>query len=425
VYLLGRTASVVSARAVSTGGDTPVQVLAAAGDGAADAPGDIRRLSVGFDRDRPVDLELTVKPDLESHATVNAVRLLLTTVQDLERARAEREERLSLWPADDDPGEPGHAVASGRMRELMTYARRIAATHVSVFITGESGTGKEIIARSIHHNSDRADRPFIPFNCTAVPRDMLESQLFGHRRGAFTGAERDHPGMIGAARDGTLFLDEIGELGIDLQPKLLRFLESGEVCPVGESTPFSINVRIIAATNANVEDLVQQGRFREDLFYRLNVFRLKVPPLRERRDEIPPLVHHFVARSSAEFHKRDVRVSEETMEHLLLCRWPGNVRQLQNEIRRMVALAEPNAVLTPDDLSEDVFNLRLASRSVGPNDLEMIVRLKDKLLPTVAKIEREMIRIALRDHSANLDDAARALGISRKGLYLKRQRLGL
>jgi transcriptional regulator with PAS, ATPase and Fis domain len=253
---------------------------------------------------------------------------------------------------------------------------------------------------------------------------MLESQLFGHRRGAFTGADRDHPGMIGAARDGTLFLDEIGELGLDLQPKLLRFLESGEVCPVGESTPFSINVRVIAATNANVEELVRQGRFREDLFYRLNVFRLKVPPLRERRDEIPPLVHHFVARSAAEFQKRDVRVSEETMEHLLLCRWPGNVRQLQNEIRRMVALAEPNAVLTPNDLSEEVFNLRLASRP-GQNELEMIVRLKDKLLPTVTKVEREMIRIALRDHSANLDEAARALGISRKGLYLKRQRLGL
>src|SRR5207244_3792920 len=146
-------------------------------------------------------------------------------------------------------------------------------------------------------------------------------------------------------------------------------------------------------------------------FYRLNVFRLKVPPLRERRDEIPPLVHHFLARSASEFKKRDVRVSEETMEHLLLCRWPGNVRQLQNEIRRMVALAEPNAVLAPEDLSEEVFNPRLAS-SPGQSDLEMVVRLKDKLLPTVKNVEREMIRLALRDHSANLDEAARALGIS-------------
>jgi hydrogenase-4 transcriptional activator len=310
------------------------------------------------------------------------------------------------------------------MRELMSDARRIANTNVSAFITGESGTGKEILARAIHNFSDRAGKPFIPFNCTAVPRDMLDSHLFGHRRGSFTGADRDHPGMIGAARDGTLFLDEIGELGLDLQPKLLRFLESSEICPIGESTPFSVNVRVVAATNSNVEQLVKDGRFREDLFYRLNVMRLRIPPLRERRDEIPALVGHFVAQSAAEFKKGDIRVSEDIMEHLLLCRWPGNVRQLQNEVRRMVALSDPDLVLTPDHLSEEVFNPRLGQRPTD-NQIEMVVPLKNKLLPTVARIERAMIRLALGDHRSNLDAAAQALGISRKGLYLKRQRLGL
>jgi DNA-binding NtrC family response regulator len=424
VHLLGDTACVGAARAVSTGTGGSPQILAAAGTADAHADWIERRLSVGFGRDRVVDIELKVRPDIESQATVNSVRLLLTTLQDLERARAEREERLSLWPADDDPAAPGAAVVSGHMRDLMANATRIAHMNVSVLITGESGTGKEVLARAIHHLSDRAAKPFIPFNCTAVPRDMLESQLFGHRRGSFTGADRDHAGMIGAARDGTLFLDEIGELGLDLQPKLLRFLESSEICPIGESTPFRVNVRVVAATNSNVEQLVTEGRFRADLFYRLNVIRLPILPLRERRDEIPALVRHFLALSAAEFKKGTLRLSEEIMEHLLLCRWPGNVRQLQNEVRRLAAFAEPNAVLTPAALSPEVFNTRLAPRPVH-GDVEMVVPLNDKLLPTVSKIERAMIRLALRDHHSNLDAAARALGISRKGLYLKRQRFGL
>ncbi len=191
-------------------------------------------------------------------------------------------------------------------------------------------------------------KPFVPFNCTAVPKDLLESQLFGHRRGAFTGAERDHPGLIRAAQGGTLFLDEVGELGLDLQPKLLRFLESGEISPLGEPQPFTVNVRIVAATNANLERLVQDGKFREDLFYRLNVIPLTIPPLRERRDEIPALVHHFLARAAAEYGKGRMRVKEETLAHLGLYSWPGNIRQLNNEIRRAVAVAEPDSVLTPN-----------------------------------------------------------------------------
>src|SRR5437588_5691282 len=202
-------------------------------------------------------------------------------------------------------------------------------------------------ARAIHDFSDRAKKPFVPFNCTAVPRDLLESQLFGHRRGAFTGADRDQVGLIRSAREGTLFLDEIGELSLEMQPKLLRFIESGEIAPLGEPGPLNIDVRIVAATNTRLEEAVENGNFREDLFYRLNVVRLSLRPLRERRDEIPGLVNHFVERAAEEFHKGRLEVAEETMERLLLYRWPGNVRQLQNELRRMVALADPNSTLGP------------------------------------------------------------------------------
>jgi len=373
-----------------------------------------------------MEILVTPKPDLESITTIHSVSLLLAALHDLERASAEREERATLWPIDELPAGEDGAVTIGHMREVMTLARRIANANVSVLVTGESGTGKEVIARAIHTYSSRAQKPFIPFNCTAVPRDLLESQLFGHRRGAFTGADRDNPGVIRSARDGTLFLDEIGEMSLDLQPKLLRFLESGEICPLGESTPFVVNVRIVAATNSNLERLVKDGRFREDLFYRLNVIRLSIRPLRERRDEIPTLVNHFLMRAAEEFRKSHIRMAEETMERLVLYAWPGNVRQLQNEIRRMVALAEPGAVLHPDVLSGDIFKTTSGvAFAPAPKPNEMGVPLGEKLNPALSRIEREMIKAALREHHGKVEAVAKALGISRKGLYLKRQRLGL
>jgi DNA-binding NtrC family response regulator len=366
---------------------------------------------------------ISPKDDVESIATLNAITLLLSTIHEIERGRAEREERLTLWPIEDVPIQNvGQAVINGRMRETMDLAKRVATTDAGVLITGESGTGKEILARAIHTYSHRADKPLVPFNCAAVPREMMESQLFGHRRGAFTGADRDNPGVIRAASGGTLFLDEIGELAVELQPKLLRFLESREICPLGETTPFSVDVRVIAATNANLEQAVKNGRFREDLFYRLHIVPLQIPPLRERRDEIPALVHHFVMRAAAEYRKGQIRVAENTMEQLLLFAWPGNVRQLQNELRRMVALAQPDAVLTPRALSPEIGSARAEpvpgpAGSAGPRAA--------KLSPTLARIERDMIKAALREHQGKLEATAKALGISRKGLYLKRQRLGL
>jgi DNA-binding NtrC family response regulator/tetratricopeptide (TPR) repeat protein len=374
-------------------------------------------------QDVRVQFEIRPKSDIESRATVNAIALLVSTIQELEQARTEREERLTLWPIEDVPLMNEHAVVNGKMRELITTARRVATTNISVLLTGESGTGKEILARAIHTFSDRAEHAFVPFNCAALPRDMLESQLFGHRRGAFTGADRDNPGVIRAARGGTLFLDEIGELNVDLQPKLLRFLESGEICPLGETTPFTVNVRIIAATNAKLEQAVKSGRFREDLFYRLNVVRLQIPPLRERRDELPSLVHHFVTKAALEYRKGQIRIAENTMERLLLAPWPGNIRQLQNELRRMIALADAHEILTPGSLSADVAGVD--EETATPSAGTFIPPANAKLNPTLARIEREMIRLALHDHQGKMDAAAKSLGISRKGLYLKRQRLGL
>ncbi|MGE5243787.1 MAG: sigma 54-interacting transcriptional regulator [Betaproteobacteria bacterium] len=426
VHVLTATGAVCAAAAVSRGAEGDVEVLAV-GDRMPgtdpQAPG-LRSFLVGTARDRSVEVIVAPRETIEAAATVNAVALLLSTVREIERARVEREERLTLWPIEETPIEPGQAVVTGHMRELMTLAQRVAPTAVSVLITGESGTGKEILARTIHQHSPRADKAFIPVNCTAVPRDMLESQLFGYRRGAFTGADRDHPGLIRSARGGTLFLDEIGELGLDLQPKLLRFLESGEILPLGESTPVTVDVRVIAATNAGLEQLVRDGRFREDLFYRLNVIRLEVLPLRERRDEIPALVQYFVARAAEEFGKGAVRLSEDAIEQLLLYHWPGNIRQLQNELRRMIALAEPNAVLTTAELTADIAAAQ-PLRQIDARGLEIAVPLTGRLNPTIAQVERRMIEFAMRQHQGRVDAVAAALGISRKGLYLKRQRLGL
>jgi hydrogenase-4 transcriptional activator len=313
------------------------------------------------------------------------------------------------------------------MKQLVATTCRVAKTDVTVLFTGETGTGKELLARALHEASPRKDKPFIPFNCSAFARDMLDAQLFGYRRGAFTGAHEAFQGVIRAASGGTLFLDEIGELTPDVQPKLLRFLESREIHPLGELKPITVDVRIVAATNADLEQLVADGRFREDLFYRLNVVPLKVPPLRERREEIPLLVQHYLETCSREFHKTGLRVSQDTMEYLILYNWPGNVRRLANEVRRLVALAESGAVLMPEHLSPDIAASR-RTRPPSERDLaatEFVVRSDQPMSAAIDHVERTMIQRALQIAQGRLEDAARLLGLSRKGLYLKRQRLGL
>ena len=272
------------------------RLVPGSGSPAADTEGSTNYSSWTNDPMRERNSEYVYRTDYIVKYAISIVGALIEKLRALEGAREEAVKRTRLWQYDEPFANPdGNHVITGHMRDLMHSAQKVARTKVNVLITGESGTGKEILARAIHEFSDRAQSRSCPSTAPPIPRDLLESQLFGHRRGAFTGADRDQLGLIRTARDGTLFLDEIGELGLDLQPKLLRFLESGEIAPLGEPGSLTIDVRIVAATNANLEDAVRAGRFREDLFYRLNVVRLSIPPLRERRDEIPGLVNHFVA----------------------------------------------------------------------------------------------------------------------------------
>ena len=233
-----------------------------------------------------------------------------------------------------EPLLPGFLCASPAMMRVVEQIQRMQGNELTVLITGESGTGKELVARAIHVGSLRSSAVFLPFNCTTTTRDLADSQLFGHRRGSFTGAVNDQLGLVRTAAGGTLFLDEIGDLPLDVQPKLLRFLEQGEIMPIGETRPQRVDVRVIAATNADLEQRVAEGKFREDLYYRLTVIRILVPPLRDRREEIPHLTSLFLREASERLGKPDVFLEPETLELLAQYWWPGNVRQLRNEIQR-------------------------------------------------------------------------------------------
>jgi DNA-binding NtrC family response regulator len=394
---------------------------------AAKTPDGTVTLSLGTEGKKHVSVVCKI-PDTATKAILLADMLRIgRAAVELERARTEERNRAAVWPANPIEEQAGALFVAEEMQTLLATARRIAATTVPVLITGETGTGKEVLARTIHAYSNRASATFLPFNCSSVPRDMLDSQLFGHRRGSFTGATENFPGVIRAASGGTLFLDEIGETTLEIQPKLLRFLDSNEVHPIGELQPVKAEVRVIAATNVDLDAFVAQGRFREDLFYRLNIVRLHVPPLRERRVEIPKLATHYLQKHAHEYRKGDLRLAEETMEYLILYRWPGNVRQLANEMRRMAALAETGAVLMPEHLSSDIAASRrtipASERALDPT--EVVVRLDQPVPAAVQHLERTMIQFALRVCGGRMEETAAMLGLSRKGLYLKRLRYGL
>jgi DNA-binding NtrC family response regulator/tetratricopeptide (TPR) repeat protein len=338
---------------------------------------------------------------------------------ELARARGKGFEAAAT-PADRslEPLLPGFVCASPAMNRVVNLIQRLQGNDLTVLVTGDSGTGKDLVARAIHAGSTRRAATFLPFNCTTATRDLADSQLFGHRRGAFTGAVSDQPGVIRSAAGGTLFLDEIGDLPLDVQPKLLRFLEQGEILPVGETRPIRVDVRVIAATNADLEQRVAEGRFREDLFYRLSVIRIHVPPLRDRREEIPHLSTYFVREAAERLGKPDVRLSPDTLDLFDVYNWPGNVRQLRNEIHRAVAMAPPGSSVGPDHLSPALAALNESS--------PVPRRGRSQTLGTaVEKLERDMIRTALEDSSGNISETARVLGLTRRGLYLKLQRLGI
>src|SRR5436309_902334 len=252
------------------------------------------------------------------------------------------------------------------MARVVEQIQRLQGNDLPVLITGESGTGKELIARAIHVGSHRSATTFLPYNCTTTGRDLADSQLFGHRRGSFTGAVADQPGLVRTAAGGTLFLDEIGDLPIDVQPKLLRFLEQSEIMPIGETRPQKVDVRVLAATNADLEQKVADGQFREDLYYRLAVIRIHVPPLRERREEIPHLTTFFLREASERLGRPDIQLSSEALDAFAQYRWPGNVRQLKNEIQRAVALSVAGGIVEAAHLSPELGTPRMPSAALDP-----------------------------------------------------------
>ena len=332
---------------------------------------------------------------------------------------------------------PGFIHSSPAMTSLVEEVYKIRSSDVTVLVTGESGTGKELVSRAIHTLSNRKDKVFVPFNCTAVPKELAEGHLFGYRRGAFTGAVTDSPGMIRAADGGTLFLDEIGDLPIDVQPKLLRFLQEGEVQPIGEKTPIKVDVRVIAATNMPLEQKVADGSFREDLYYRLNVIRLRVPPLRERRSEIPPIVNYYINHYSSRFGKHDITFTPQTVDLLMVCNWEGNVRQLCNEVQRIIARAVDNEVITPDHLSPELKRSAKPLTASLPANSKPIATYDTLFTPfknipdggtleeAVTELEMQMIKAALSRHNWNISRVAAELGLTRRGLYLKIARYGI
>jgi transcriptional regulator with GAF, ATPase, and Fis domain len=318
---------------------------------------------------------------------------------------------------------PGFIHSSPAMTRVIDDIHRIKSSDVTVLVTGESGSGKELVARAVHESSSRRAKVFVAFNCTAVPKELSDAYLFGYKRGAFTGAVADSAGVIRAATGGTLFLDEVGDLPLEIQPKLLRFLQDGEIQPLGEQRPTKVDVRIIAATNTDLEEMVSAGRFREDLYYRLNVIRVRVPPLRERRSEIPIIVNYYMEYYSTKFGRSDLQVSPHTVDLLMACDWPGNVRQLTNEIQRIVARAEDGTLITPDHLSPELLRTSAPASPTGffSNNLTSSEAFwMDMNLPdAVETLERRMIADKLRKNRGNVTHTARELGLTRRGLQLK------
>jgi DNA-binding NtrC family response regulator len=380
---------------------------------------------------RGSDRRVTIRVrNVESLAEITLLRGIADVVQTAVHRTAGTEhedDQDTLWPRTVFSADDNTVFRSPRMLELVRVAIRLASTTFPLLLTGETGTGKEIFARLIHDHSKGKRGPFVPFNCSAIPRELVESQLFGHRRGAFTGAADTFPGVIRAAERGTLFLDEIADLDIAAQPKLLRWLEQGEVHPVGELRPVPVSVRLVAATNADLEAMVGEGRFRADLFYRLGCTRIALPPLRERKDEIPALADLFVGRYARECDRKGLRLGDDFVAALLLHDWPGNLRELANEIRRVVAMAADGDTLTSADLSAHIaarWNSRPVTVAAAPAAAVQIP-LGQTLAAAIDELEQRFIDHALATTQGRVTEAADLLGLSRKGLFLKRRRRGL
>jgi two-component system response regulator PilR (NtrC family) len=394
----------IRTRAAARGRDVPVILLTAFGSVAtavqAMREGAFDYVAKPFHND---ELRLIVRKAL-------AMRALEA---DNARLRAELGERYQL----------GQFVGgSAKMQEVYTLVRRIMGTRISCLICGESGTGKELLARAVHYGSDRAARPFVAVNCGAIPESLFESELFGYRRGAFTGANRDKVGLFEAADGGTLLLDEVGEMPLPAQVKVLRALAERRITPVGANTEVAVDVRILAATNRNLQAEVAAGRFREDLYYRLNVVQIDMPPLRERPGDIPLLVQHFVERFATDYRKPVGGVTPEALRLLRAYAFPGNVRELQNVIERAVAL-ELTGLITPSSLPERVQG-PVAGAPAEAAEIETAAEGVD-LEARLAEVERGYLVRALAASGGNRTQAARLLGITFRSLRYRLIKFGM
>jgi two-component system, NtrC family, response regulator HydG len=334
------------------------------------------------------------------------------------RQTAELNRRL-----DEKFGFEGVVGSSPQMHRIITQLQQIAPTDSTVLILGENGTGKELVARAIHQNSRRKSKPFVPLNISALSESILESELFGHEKGSFTGAERRRIGQFEYANGGTLFLDEVGEMPMNTQIKLLRVLEDGQITRVGANEPLKVNVRLVAATNADLKDMVARGSFRKDLYYRLNVVNIPLPPLRERRIDIPLLMDHFYKEMTARHGKQLTGISKAAQSALIANDWPGNIRQLRNTIERMVVV-DLDGLLDIDDLPDDVPPLHPGSAEAGRAMFDG--HGQDGLIgKPLEQVERFYIQKALELTGGKRDEAASLLGIGERTLYRKIKEWGL
>jgi DNA-binding NtrC family response regulator len=371
---------------------------------------------------------------------------ILQVVQKaLETSRAREKEPVPLWAletkSEAEGGKlktpPGFAIssivgASSEMQNVFRLLSKVAASPSTVLILGESGTGKELVAYEIHRNSPRLKKPFIKVNCAAIPATLIESELFGYERGAFTGAVSSKPGRFELAHEGTLFLDEIADMPLEMQVKLLRAIQEQEFERVGGVAPIRVDVRIIAATNKDLEREVKEGRFREDLFYRLNVFPISLPPLRARREDIDALLRVFISQCNEKLGKKIEGIEPGCLTALRTYQWPGNIRQLENTIERMALMSE-GTVLRVDDLPTELRGL-VPTESSGDEAVGLGERnettsggiaFKEIVKTRTAELERVLIEQALGETNGNVTRAAEKLGLSRKGLQLKLKDLGI
>lgn len=368
----------------------------------------------------PDELRINVKRALESYALSSENSALAGALAEANE-RLQAENRYLRDEVERRYSFEGIIAESPAMQRVFEIMKKVAETDATVLITGETGTGKELVARAIHYTGARRDRRFVAQNCAALPDTLLESELFGHRRGAFTGAHQDKMGLFEAADGGTIFLDEIGETEPGMQVRLLRVLQEGEIRPIGSSDTLSVDVRVLAATNRNLEALVREDRFREDLFYRLRVVEIEVPPLRDRRSDIPALAHHFLEGANKRMQRGLSGFSNAAMDLLTANTWRGNVRELENEIERVVALAGEEEQVSVEMLSGHIRSCLSEPAIADSSDDEI----RDwNLNHAVDNMKRRMIVVAIRE-AGSKTRAAERLGIPRQSLQKMMKRLGL